>query len=253
MENLEERLVSKLAIAKECMEFFQGAPNETLEEINQSFLDMNDLKQGLEVLKSSVEKLKTQKLQAEQISYYIKDKIQICASIEDTLPKRIHSASSVDNQQNDSQQTRQSQPKEGKSAQTVAIEKRAECGVPKLRYISLDDFNRVPKYMKGRLSYDGINQAINDFNSAVQTRYDFLSKGFQAYSSMAQKKRYKEMKSQETRETRGVFFVVAEDLKSYDSLKSEASRRTLFTIFRHLKLIFESRENATTKFCVYEK
>ena len=84
------------------------------------------------------EKLKTQKLQAEQISYYIKDKIHICASIEDTLPKRIHSASSVDNQQNDSQQTRQSQPKEGKSAQTVAIEKRAECGVPKLRYISLD-------------------------------------------------------------------------------------------------------------------
>ena len=45
--------------------------------------------------------------------------------------------------------------------------------------------------MKGRLSYDAVNQAIEDFNSAVRVRYDFLSKGFQAYSSMAQKKRYK--------------------------------------------------------------
>jgi len=191
MENLEERLVSKLSIAKDCMEFFQGNPNDTLEEINQSFLDMNDLKQRLEVLKSSVKKLKTQKLQAEQISSYIKDKIQVCASIEETLPTRMYSTSSIDNQQNDALQTKKNHSKEGKSGQTVAMEKSVERCIPKLRYISLDDFSRVPKYMKGRLSYDAVNQAIEDFNSAVRVRYDFLSKGFQAYSSMAQKKRYK--------------------------------------------------------------
>ena len=51
MENLENRLVSKLEVAKECMEFFQGDPKETLEEINQSFLDMNALKERLEILR----------------------------------------------------------------------------------------------------------------------------------------------------------------------------------------------------------
>ena len=52
MENLENRLVSKLEVAKECMEFFHGDPKETLEEINQSFLDMNALKERLDILRS---------------------------------------------------------------------------------------------------------------------------------------------------------------------------------------------------------
>ena len=49
------------------------------------------------------------------------------------------------------------------------------------------------------------------------------------------------MKSQETRDTRGVFFVVADDLKNSSTLKTEASRRGIFTIFRHFQLIREIR------------
>ena len=50
-----------------------------------------------------------------------------------------------------------------------------------------------------------------------------------------------EMKSNETRDTRGVFFVVADDLKNSETLKSEASRRVIFTILRHFQLIREIR------------
>ena len=49
------------------------------------------------------------------------------------------------------------------------------------------------------------------------------------------------MKSQESRETRGVYFVVADDLKNFDTLKTESSRRNIFTIFRHFQLIREIR------------
>ncbi len=49
------------------------------------------------------------------------------------------------------------------------------------------------------------------------------------------------MKSQETRDTRGVHFVVADDLKKCDTLKTESSRRTIFTILRHFQLIREIR------------
>ena len=78
--------------------------------------------------------------------------------------------------------------------------------------------------MKGRLGYDNVNTSIQEFNAALEARYAFLAKGFQAMASMALKKRYKEMKSNETRDTRGVFFVVADDLKNSETLKSEASR-----------------------------
>ena len=49
------------------------------------------------------------------------------------------------------------------------------------------------------------------------------------------------MKSQETRDTRGVYFVVSDDLKNSDTLKSESSRRVIFTILRHFQLIREIR------------
>lgn len=45
--------------------------------------------------------------------------------------------------------------------------------------------------MKGRLHYDGVNTAIDEFNTALKARYSFLSKGFKAMASMAMKKRYK--------------------------------------------------------------
>jgi hypothetical protein len=46
-----------------------------------------------------------------------------------------------------------------------------------------------------------------------------------------------EMKTQESRETKGLFFVVSEDLKNAESLKSESARRTVSAILRHLQLI----------------
>ena len=63
--------------------------------------------------------------------------------------------------------------------------------VPKIRSLSLDDFAKIPKYMKGRLGYDNINMSIDEFNDALEARYAFLAKGFQAMASMALKKRYK--------------------------------------------------------------
>ena len=45
--------------------------------------------------------------------------------------------------------------------------------------------------MKGRLGYDNVNTSIQEFNAALEARYAFLAKGFQAMASMALKKRYK--------------------------------------------------------------
>ena len=49
------------------------------------------------------------------------------------------------------------------------------------------------------------------------------------------------MKSQESRDTRGIHFLVAEDLKTSDTLKTESARRNIFAILRHYQLIREIR------------
>jgi fructose-1,6-bisphosphatase len=49
------------------------------------------------------------------------------------------------------------------------------------------------------------------------------------------------MKSLETKETKGFFFVVADDLRGASNLKSEGQRRTIFSILRHFQRIKEIR------------
>jgi hypothetical protein len=95
--------------------------------------------------------------------------------------------------------------------------------------------------MKGRLQYEGINGAVEEFNEAVRNKYSFLRKGFQAMASITEKKRFKEMKSLENQETKGVYFIVADDLRSAPTLKTESQRRNIFSILKHFKRIRDIR------------
>jgi hypothetical protein len=49
------------------------------------------------------------------------------------------------------------------------------------------------------------------------------------------------MRALETRETKGLSFLVSEDFKTSSYLKSEANRRNIFTILRHCQRIREIR------------
>ena len=60
---------------------------------------------------------------------------------------------------------------------------------PKLAYLTVQEFQSVPKYMKGRFTYDAFNQVVDEFNNALETKYEFLRKGFQAMASIQDKKR----------------------------------------------------------------
>ena len=61
---------------------------------------------------------------------------------------------------------------------------------PKVSYLTVQEFQSVPKYMKGRFTYDTFNQVVDEFNNALETKYEFLRKGFQAMASIQEKKRY---------------------------------------------------------------
>ena len=125
----------------------------------------------------------------------------------------------------------------------------------------------------GRLNYEAMNNVIEEFNGIVLEKYNFLRQGFQAMASIGEKKRFKvkstwyklaiqkklyvphftilfdnasnlllqEMKSLENKETKGVYFIVADDLRSAPTLKAEGQRRTVFTILRHVRRIREIR------------
>jgi hypothetical protein len=120
--------------------------------------------------------------------------------------------------------------------------KGSKSNVDQVEFISIPEFDTVPKYMKGRVQFATMNSAVEEINTALEEKYSFMARTFVNMSTISEKKKYKNYKSQENKTTTaGVHFITADDLKGAQVLKSELSRRSLLTILRHLKKIKEIR------------
>lgn len=188
MEELESKFKTKIEIAKDSLEFCKGNPQATLAECNTAMIEIGELKRKMQILKGVVENLHVQTKKAEKISAFMHERIQTCEYVSENLPKtaiqnappqpKVQAPSAL---QKSLPSTKEDEEQPKKISSTI----------PKIRYLSVEDYDSIPKYMKGRLSYDAINTAIGEFNDALGARYAFLSKGFQAMASIAMKKRYK--------------------------------------------------------------
>jgi len=112
--------------------------------------------------------------------------------------------------------------------------------IPIVEYITVDEFNDIPKYMKGRLTYESLNKSVNDFNQTIESKYQFLATHSSKYSE-ADMKRYQVYKSQENAESSGEYFCTAQDLKLYSDLKADNTTKIVLTCLRHCKRIKEIR------------
>nr|ACO11225.1 Spindle and kinetochore-associated protein 1 [Caligus rogercresseyi] len=113
--------------------------------------------------------------------------------------------------------------------------------IPCLTPIKLPEFDSIPTYMKGRLSYQGLNSACQEFNAVLTTKYTFLLQGFNPNANLKTKNKYHDYKKLETKDTKGVFFLVLEDFRTCPSFKTDSSRKIIFTILRHFKKMREIR------------
>lgn len=82
-----------------------------------------------------------------------------------------------------------------------------------------NEFHKIPKYMKGRLSYIKINQFVKDINLVFKR-----NKG------------------------KNVFYITEKNIKEYlPTLKLDVSYRNMIIILRHLKRIKEIKKNGENR------
>lgn len=129
------------------------------------------------------------------------------------------------------------------SAQTPK-KKKPTLSVPTIQYITLEEFDSIPKYMKGRTPYEAMNIAIDNINTSIAFKYRLLGKARSLLGSNDMKK-YRAFKAQETNETTGLYFCTMEDLKSHPGFKLENTAKTILTCFRHTCRIREVRGPGT--------
>ncbi|TRY70394.1 hypothetical protein TCAL_13201 [Tigriopus californicus] len=245
--DLRAHMEARLSLCSNLVSLAQdGHPPSTVAVLNSLALALAQMKQSLRENRGLLQSWREEQAKAAALLKLMSEKKLIIDSITQKLPEcpylpqnkiaqgQTQAKTQIKTQNGHSQPPTKKGPLVRKEKPTTIVK-------DAVSYLTLQEFDAIPKYMLGRLSYEAINQAIDDYNQALKDKYEFYGKGFQSMSSMKDKKRYKEMKALETKETRGFQFLVSEDLKSTTHLKSESARKSIFTILRHFKRVKEVR------------
>lgn len=118
-----------------------------------------------------------------------------------------------------------------------------------INYLKVAEYDAVPKYMKGRLTYNKINSVIDEINKTFEIKYKLMH---QKKSTLPEKKKqiYKAYKEQENAQAQGFSFIIDADLKEHTNIRIDATLRSIIVILRHCGRIKEIRGGGLTRYAI---
>lgn len=121
--------------------------------------------------------------------------------------------------------------------------------IKEMPFITSDEFNATPAYMKSRLTYCQINDVIKEINKAVLGKYKILHQPKKSMSSVA-RNLYQRFMDEETKDTKGHYFIVEADIKEFTSLKVDKRFHVILNILRHCRRLSEVRGGGLTRYVI---
>ncbi|CAH2296678.1 spindle and kinetochore-associated 1 [Pelobates cultripes] len=124
-----------------------------------------------------------------------------------------------------------------------------EKAIKEMELLTVQEFANVPAYMKNRLPYEHINSLIEDINKAVVGKYKIFYQPLKSLNNVARKQlcRFKE---EETKDTKGQFFVVDQDIREFTQVKVDKRFHSMLSILRHCHRIREIRSKGLVRYVV---
>ncbi|XP_055994004.1 spindle and kinetochore-associated protein 1 [Sorex fumeus] len=121
--------------------------------------------------------------------------------------------------------------------------------IKEMLFITADEFNGIPSYMKSRLTYCQINDVIKEINTAVVSKYKILHQPKKSMSSVA-RNLYHRFMDEETKDTKGHYFIVEADIKEFTTLKVDKKFHGIMSILRHCRRLSEVRGKGLTRYVI---
>ncbi|KGL92196.1 Spindle and kinetochore-associated protein 1, partial [Charadrius vociferus] len=115
--------------------------------------------------------------------------------------------------------------------------------------ITTEEFESVPAYMKGRLTYDQINAVVQEINKAVVSKYKILHQPLKSMNA-AVRNLYHRFLEEETKDTKGEFFIVEADIKEFTQLKVDKRFHSILNILRHCQRVREVRGSRLVRYII---
>nr|XP_019576619.1 PREDICTED: spindle and kinetochore-associated protein 1 [Rhinolophus sinicus] len=121
--------------------------------------------------------------------------------------------------------------------------------IKEMPFITSDEFNGIPAYMKCRLTYCQINDVIKEINKAVLAKYKILHQPKKSMSSVA-RNLYHRFIDEETKDTKGHHFIVEADIKEFTALKVDKRFHMILNILRHCRRLSEVRGGGLIRYVI---
>ncbi|XP_066473591.1 spindle and kinetochore-associated protein 1 isoform X2 [Tiliqua scincoides] len=121
--------------------------------------------------------------------------------------------------------------------------------IKEVPFLTSEEFESVPAYMRGRLTYNQVNAVIQEINKAVVSKYKILRQPAKAMSS-AVRNLFFRFQEEETKDTKGEFFIVEADIDEFTQLKADKRFHSILTILRHCQRVREIRGSKLVRYAI---
>uniref|UniRef100_A0A8C6QT49 SKA complex subunit 1 n=1 Tax=Nannospalax galili TaxID=1026970 RepID=A0A8C6QT49_NANGA len=121
--------------------------------------------------------------------------------------------------------------------------------IKEMPFITTDEFDGVPAYMKSRLTYCQINDVIKEINKTVVSKYKIIHQPKASMSSL-NRNLYHRFINEETKDTKGHYFIVEADVKEFTTLKTDKRFHVILNILRHCRRLSEVRGGGLTRYVI---
>ncbi|XP_077319133.1 SKA complex subunit 1 [Lithobates pipiens] len=121
--------------------------------------------------------------------------------------------------------------------------------IKEMELITVQEFESVPAYMKNRLTYDQINSLIEEINKAVVGKYKIMQQPLKNLNNLA-RKQLGRFKDDESKDTKGQFFIVDQDIKEFTQQKVDKRFHGMLNILRHCHRMREMRGKGVVRYVI---
>ncbi|XP_070592513.1 SKA complex subunit 1 [Erythrolamprus reginae] len=116
-------------------------------------------------------------------------------------------------------------------------------------FITSEEFESIPAYMKGRLTFSQVNAVVAEINKAVASKYSILHQPIKSMGN-ATRNLYYRFQEEETKDTKGEYFIVEADIEVFTQLKADKRFHSILTILRHCHRVREIRGSRIVRYAI---
>lgn len=241
-QDLDTHLRDKIDILQVCVNLRGGWAEDTVEEVEQQARELEALKHDIASYLSTIASARQELSAATALLKQMQQLSQRLMHMKEYLPQRMPQAAPQPKTRSKKSPCEESKDQASapqlKQTPKPAAQKVKQ--ISKVEFITTEEFESVPKYIRGRLQYAQVNAAVEEVNKALEAKYTLLSRP-RAKLSELNMKIVGECRRQENKETKGLHFVVDGDIKRWSSLKLDTAGKALLTVLRTLKRLREVR------------